>query len=149
VPLTLYVAGDDPDRTRFMQHGTRGRRGERVIFGGFRNDMPQALASADLFLFPSWYEAFSLATIEAAACGLPVSPRASTARRISSPRRKRRLRRARRRQRRRCAAPALRQPQHLKVMGANARERVEMNYTWDRIAQMTEDAYRAHLSNSN
>ena len=43
-----------------------------MIFGGFRKDVPVALASSDIFLFPSWYEAFSLATIEAAACGLPV-----------------------------------------------------------------------------
>ena len=28
-------------------------------------------------------------------------------------------------------------------MGANAREREELNYTWDRIAQMTEEAYLA------
>jgi glycosyltransferase involved in cell wall biosynthesis len=41
------------------------------------------------------------------------------------------------------------QPQHLKTMGANARERVELNYTWDRVAQMTEDAYLAHLNACN
>ena len=35
-------------------------------------------------------------------------------------------------------------PQHLKVMGSNARKNVEMNYTWDRIAQMTEEAYLAY-----
>jgi glycosyltransferase involved in cell wall biosynthesis len=65
VPLTLYVAGDDPDRVRFQKMAQDAGAADRVFFGGFRSDMPEALAAADLFLFPSWYEAFSLATIEA------------------------------------------------------------------------------------
>lgn len=150
VPLTLFVAGDDPDRARFMNMARDAGAADRVIFGGFRKDMPKALGAADLFLFPSWYEAFSLATLEAAACGLPVvatfingtedfitpgvngdfieHDAAQTATVL----------------RRLCARPG-----HLKTMGANARRCVEQNYTWDRIAQMTEDAYLAHLSHSN
>ena len=150
VPLTLFVAGDDPDRARFTQMARDAGAADRVIFGGFRSDMPQALAAADLFLFPSWYEAFSLATIEAAACALPVvATRINGTEDFITPGVNgdfiehdavqvaavlRRL----------CA-----DPQHLKVMGANARKNVEMNYTWDRIAQMTEDAYRSHLADSN
>jgi glycosyltransferase involved in cell wall biosynthesis len=34
-------------------------------------------------------------------------------------------------------------------MGENARRSVEQNYTWDQVAQMTEDAYRAHLAANN
>ena len=147
VPLTLYVAGDDPDRDRFSQMARDTGSAENIIFGGFRKDMPEALGASDLFLFPSWYEAFSLATIEAAACGLPVVASkingtedfitpgengdfvehdaenvASVLRRLCS------------------------QPQNLKLMGINARQRVEQNYTWDRIAQMTEEAYRESLT---
>lgn len=150
VPLTLFVAGDDADRARFVQMAHDAGAEERIVFGGFRKDMPHALGAADLFLFPSWYEAFSLATIEAAACGLPVVATyingtedfivpgvngdfiehdpvqiATVLRRL-------------------CA-----QPQQLKMMGVNARRCVEENYTWDRVAQMTEDAYLAHLSQSN
>lgn len=44
----------------------------RVRFAGFREDVHRFYAAADLFVFPSAYEAFSLATIEAAASGLPV-----------------------------------------------------------------------------
>ena len=59
---------------------------ERVAFGGFRRDMPTALGAADIFFFPSRYEAFSLATIEAGgmrpAAGGPL---ASTGLRILSP----------------------------------------------------------------
>ncbi len=150
VPLTLFVAGDDADRMRFMNMAREAGAAENVVFGGFRKDIPQALAAADLFLFPSWYEAFSLATIEAAACGLPVvasringtedfiTPGVTgdfvehDATHVASV-----LRRL-------CADPA-----HLRIMGENARRRVEENYTWDRIAQMTEDAYLAYLHGSN
>jgi glycosyltransferase involved in cell wall biosynthesis len=44
----------------------------RVVFAGFRSDVEKYYASGDLFVFPSSYEAFSLASIEAAASGLPV-----------------------------------------------------------------------------
>lgn len=147
VPLSLFVAGDDPDRIRFMNMAREAGAAENVIFGGFRRDIPQALAAADLFLFPSWYEAFSLATIEAAACGLPVvASRINGTEDFITPGETgdfvqhdaedvaavlRRL----------CA-----QPKHIKVMGENARRRVEENYTWDRIAQMTEDAYMEAIS---
>jgi glycosyltransferase involved in cell wall biosynthesis len=150
VPLTLFVAGDDPDRDRFVNLARDVGATDRVVFGGFRKDIPQALGAADFFLFPSWYEAFSLATIEAAACGLPVvatringtedfiQPGVNgdfvehDAANIAAV-----LRQL-------CA-----QPEHLKAMGINARKCVENNYTWDRIAQMTEDAYRSYLTGSN
>jgi glycosyltransferase involved in cell wall biosynthesis len=149
VPLTLFVAGDDPDRARFTQMARDSGAADHIVFGGFRKDIPEALAAADFFLFPSWYEAFSLATIEAAACALPVvATRINGTEDFITPGENgdfiehdavqvasvlRRL----------CA-----DPQHLKVMGANARKNVEMNYTWGRIAQMTEDAYLAHLGSS-
>lgn len=150
VPLTLFVAGDDADRTRFMNMAREAGAAENIIFGGFRKDMPQALAAADLFLFPSWYEAFSLATIEAAACGLPVvASRINGTEDFITPGEtgdfvKHDAADVAAVLRRLCA-----QPKQLKVMGENARRRVEENYTWDRIAQMTEEAYQAYLSSSN
>ena len=150
VPLTLYVAGDDPDRDRFKQLAREVGAAERIIFGGFRQDMPQALGAADLFLFPSWYEAFSLATIEAAACALPV-----VATRINGTEDfivsgqngefiERDAAQSANVLRTLCSAP-----QQLRTMGANARQLVENNYTWDRVAQMTEEAYREHLASAN
>lgn len=143
----FFVAGDDPDRARFHRMvqdlGLRGR----VIFGGFRHDVATAMASADLFLFPSLYEAFSLATIEAAACGLPVvatringtedfiepgvtgefidwdaEQMAMVLRRLVDDGATRR------------------------EMGANARRLVEDRYTWDRVTAMTELAYYEYLN---
>lgn len=137
----LFVAGDDADRERF--HTMAKECGARVTFGGFRKDMATAMASADLFLFPSHYEAFSLATIEAAACGLPIvatkingtedfiqpgvngefvppDPAHITA----------------------TLQSLLAAPERLKEMGENARQIVERNYTWDRITDLTEEAYQ-------
>lgn len=41
------------------------------IFTGFRKDIPELLASFDIFLFPSRAEAFGLSLVEAMAAGLP------------------------------------------------------------------------------
>ena len=44
----------------------------RVSFLGFRRDIPRLMQAADLFVFPSRYEACSLVLLEAAAAGLPI-----------------------------------------------------------------------------
>ncbi len=44
----------------------------RVSFLGFRRDIPQLMQAADVFVFPSRYEACSLVLLEAAASGVPI-----------------------------------------------------------------------------
>lgn len=44
---------------------------EKVIFTGFRSDIPDVLAAFDIFLFPSHAEAFGLALVEAMSMELP------------------------------------------------------------------------------
>ncbi len=44
-----------------------------VYFMGFQNNPFKYLAKADLFVFPSDFEGFSLALIEALGCGLPIA----------------------------------------------------------------------------
>jgi UDP-glucose:(heptosyl)LPS alpha-1,3-glucosyltransferase len=144
--LWLFVAGDDADRERFKQMARDAGVAERVVFGGFRKDVERAMGSADLFLFPSYYEAFSLATIEAAACGLPIvatkingtedfivpgetgefvkhdpADIAAVLERLVS------------------------NPERLAEMGKAARHRVEQEYTWDRVTDMTEAVYKEVL----
>jgi glycosyltransferase involved in cell wall biosynthesis len=43
-----------------------------IVFVGTTPEVEKSLAAADAFLFPSYFEAFSLAEIEAAAMGLPL-----------------------------------------------------------------------------
>lgn len=45
---------------------------KRVRFFGERNDVPELLAKADIFVFPSLWEGFGLAALEAGAAGLPI-----------------------------------------------------------------------------
>ena len=48
------------------------RLGERIRFLGHRDDVPEILAAADVFAFPSVYEELGGAVIEAMALGLPI-----------------------------------------------------------------------------
>src|SRR5262249_3721845 len=43
-----------------------------VLFAGARDDVPELLASFDVFAFPSRFEGLCLAVIEAQAAGVPV-----------------------------------------------------------------------------
>lgn len=45
---------------------------ERVHFLGYRRDVAQIMRAADIFVFPSRYEACTLVLLEALSCGLPV-----------------------------------------------------------------------------
>jgi glycosyltransferase involved in cell wall biosynthesis len=142
----LFIAGDDPDRARFQELARSCGAADRIRFGGFRKDVQTALASSDVFLFPSHYEAFSLATIEAAACGLPVvATRINGTEDFIEPdltgyfvtRDPRDI--AER------LAGLFQDPDRRAQMGRNARALVEKNYTWERVATLTEEAYRLAL----
>lgn len=144
--LKLFVAGEDADRSHFVGLVAELGLGERVIFGGFQRDIATAMGACDLFLFPSWYEAFSLATIEAAACGLPI-----VASRINGAED--------------FIQPGVNgefidhDPDHIasvlrplisdlalcRRLGESGRRLVEERYTWDRVARMTEEAYMEYL----
>ncbi|MCY2974588.1 MAG: glycosyltransferase family 4 protein [Planctomycetota bacterium] len=138
----LWIAGADPQKNVFESMVHRLGLQEQVRWLGFRKDIERVYSAADVFLFPSAYEAFSLATIEAAACGLPVImcdisgahellgdghggrivERSSDA-----------------------IAKAMHEltddPKLLCEEGKLARMKVEAHFHWDAIAQQTEDFY--------
>lgn len=71
--LKLVVVGGQRDVvSAWQKRAARLGVGERVRFAGRQEDVRPFLWSADAFVLPSTYEAHSLATIEAAAAGLPV-----------------------------------------------------------------------------
>lgn len=69
VRLVVVGAGDQAE---FGAIAAAAGVADRVHFVGKRPDPHRYLQSADVYLFPSLYEAFSLSCIEAAACGLPL-----------------------------------------------------------------------------
>jgi UDP-glucose:(heptosyl)LPS alpha-1,3-glucosyltransferase len=69
----LVLGADRAGRVR--RHAALARDhgvGERTHFLGVRPDPEQALAAADCLVFPSLFDAFGNAVLEAMACGLPV-----------------------------------------------------------------------------
>ena len=143
----LFIAGDDPAKDTLKEIAAECGVTDRVIFGGFRKDVPLALASSDIFLFPSWYEAFSLATIEAAACELPVvatsingtedfiQPGINGDFVKSDPKDIAEI-----------INPLIADSSKRREMGRNGRQLVEQNYTWDRVTEATEEAYNECLA---
>lgn len=45
---------------------------ERVVFAGFRSDIPGMLSCIDVLVLPSYMETFSLTTLQAMGAGVPV-----------------------------------------------------------------------------
>lgn len=71
--LVTLIAGREGNETaRLRALHQRLGLGERVQFLGNRDDVPELLAAADLFVFPSLYEGLGGAVIEAMALGLPI-----------------------------------------------------------------------------
>lgn len=67
----LLLVGDGELKNRIQQKVHDYELSDSVIFLGIRNDVSHVLQAMDVFLFPSFYEGFSLAIIEAQAAGLP------------------------------------------------------------------------------
>lgn len=69
--LHLAVVGDR-DGSPYPEMASTLGVSDRVHFLGFREDVPDLMRAADVFVFPSRYEACSLVLLEAMASGLPI-----------------------------------------------------------------------------
>src|SRR6516225_3930833 len=144
--VKLFVAGHDAELRRFRSLACELGVKNRVTFGGFRRDMAVALGAADIFFFPSRYEAFSLATIEAAACGLPlVASRINGTEDFITPGETGYFIEHDADHAAKVLQPLLEDRELRKTMGTSALKLVRAHYTWDRVAEMTEDAYFEYL----
>lgn len=68
----LAVGPVDPEKGDALGEEEIRRAGEDVIFGGWRDDVPELLALMDVFVLPSWREGVPRSAIEAAAMGKPL-----------------------------------------------------------------------------
>ena len=68
----LLIAGDGELRASLQRLTVQLDIGDRVHFLGCRHDVPELMASADIYVHPSRVEGFGLAPLEAMAAGLPV-----------------------------------------------------------------------------
>jgi len=72
LPDVTFVVVGTGDEGAMRAHAARVGAEGNVRFAGASRTPEQWYQAADLLLFPSRYEAFSLVTLEAAACGLPI-----------------------------------------------------------------------------
>jgi len=66
------MVGDGPEHDGAIRLAHELGVADRVRFLGLQSDIATLLGNGDLFLFPSEYESFGLAVLEAMASGLPV-----------------------------------------------------------------------------
>ncbi len=68
----LVIVGDGSERNRLQSEVNRSEFVDRILFTGRRNDIPDVLASVDIFSHPSRQDPAPLAILEAMASGLPI-----------------------------------------------------------------------------
>jgi glycosyltransferase involved in cell wall biosynthesis len=68
----FVIVGDGGLRSELERRAEELGVADRVLFTGARDDVPDLLASFEVFAFPSLYEGLCLAVIEAQAAGVPV-----------------------------------------------------------------------------
>lgn len=67
----MALAGDGPLRSEVETMARVLGLADRVLFLGWRTDIPQVLGAMDVFLLPSCYEGLGMAAVEAQAAGTP------------------------------------------------------------------------------
>lgn len=70
--VVLLLAGDGKLRQEIEEQVAKMNLTNSVFFLGLRQDIPQLLAAADIFVLPSIYEGMPLTILEAMAAGCPV-----------------------------------------------------------------------------
>lgn len=70
--VRLLIVGDGPEETRLRQRVSESSVPERFAFLGYRQDIPDLLAAADVFLLSSISEGLPVTVLEAMAAALPV-----------------------------------------------------------------------------
>ena len=69
---TIVIAGDGELRGELEAQARELGVADRVLFPGFRQDVPQLLKAADVFVMPSHMEGLGTSVLDAMAAGVPV-----------------------------------------------------------------------------
>jgi glycosyltransferase involved in cell wall biosynthesis len=72
-PVKLVIVGDGPERAALAAQVSKLGLNGKVVFAGQRNDVPDLLQAADIFVFPSETEGLPNSLIEACLAGLPIA----------------------------------------------------------------------------
>lgn len=146
--VAIIFVGDGPQRSELEEYVLKNNV-DSVYFAGFVDGITKSMyyRSADLFVLPSLIEAFPLVLLEASASGLPMivsdiqCMHAIVEDRINGI----------------FALPGneedlaekilnlLNDDGSMTMMGANAFNKVKQGYSWENIAEKTEDLYRSVL----
>ena len=68
----FVIAGDGPLRGVLEAQATACGLGDRMVFAGYRSDMPDVIDSFDVFVLPSLWEGLPLVLLEALCLGKPI-----------------------------------------------------------------------------
>jgi glycosyltransferase involved in cell wall biosynthesis len=150
--LLLLIAGREGNATPQLRAlSQRPTLSGRVRFLGHREDIPDLLAAADLFLFPSLYEGFGGAVIEAMALGLPIIASDLPAiREVVEPGRNALLAQPQSPDKLASAIETLLSDrERARAFGKRSREIFEERFTLDRMTEQMIDLYRTVMTGSN
>jgi len=148
--VQFLLVGDGPLRTRLQEQSNQLGIGHAVQFLGLRNDVPELMRQADIFVRPSTLEGMPLTVLEAMASALPViaTPVGGTPEIVkdgingylipvddyialgNS------------------IVRLLDDPLMAEKMGQCGREMVGLDYTWDVVAEQTERVYLEEVRRS-
>jgi len=70
--VRFFIGGEGDLENELLRKRDLLGLGEKVVFLGFRSDVPELLSAFDIFVLPSLYEGLSVALIEAMAAGRPI-----------------------------------------------------------------------------
>jgi len=70
--ISLLVAGKDKHEARYRRLAQMKGCSQRIYFLGYQKDVSQLFAAADLFVFPSLFDAFAIVVLESLCSGTPV-----------------------------------------------------------------------------
>ncbi len=73
-PNTYYlICGIGEKKDKLREIASSNGLGDRLILAGYRQDIPDIIHAADLFVFPSFHEGLPVSLMEAMAGGLPIA----------------------------------------------------------------------------